>query len=162
MSDPQRYGGELHFNRELNAPRELVFRCMIDPEHLTHFWGPLGMSTPLETITVDARPGGAFETVMVNDNNGSRYPVRAVFDIVDAPETLAWTESATGMHVTVRFTSLDAGRTRVDIDQARVPEAAMSPEAQSGFLTALDRFELHLKHLQQPRGENQNDDPRHP
>ncbi len=75
--------GELRFDRVFNAPRELVFRCMIEPAHLAHFWGPQGVSTPFETITVDARPGGTFETVMVNDADGNRYPTHAVFDVVD-------------------------------------------------------------------------------
>ena len=51
---------------------------MLEPEHLTHFWGPAGVSTPLETIKVDARPGGVFETVMVNDSDGARYATRLV------------------------------------------------------------------------------------
>ena len=49
--------GELTFNRIFDAPRDLVFRCMTEPEHLAHFWGPVGVSTPLENITVDLRPG---------------------------------------------------------------------------------------------------------
>jgi len=74
MSDPTPEGDELIVTRVVDAPRELVFRCMIEPEHLAQFWGPVGTSTPLETITVDPRPGGVFETVMVNDTDGSRYP----------------------------------------------------------------------------------------
>ena len=46
---------------------------MTDPDHLAHFWGPAGVSAPRERITVDARPGGVFETVMVNDADGSEY-----------------------------------------------------------------------------------------
>jgi len=56
MSD-QPQAGELVFTRVFEAPRELVFRCMTEPGHLTHFWGPAGMSTPLENIKVDLRPG---------------------------------------------------------------------------------------------------------
>jgi uncharacterized protein YndB with AHSA1/START domain len=51
---------ELVFKRIFEAPRDLVFRCMIEPEHLTHFWGPAGVSTPLESIKVDPVPGGVF------------------------------------------------------------------------------------------------------
>ena len=39
---------ELTYTRVFDAPRELVFRWMLEPEHLTHFWGPAGMSTPLD------------------------------------------------------------------------------------------------------------------
>ncbi len=34
--------GEPTFVRTRDAPRELVFACMTTPEHLTHFWGPVG------------------------------------------------------------------------------------------------------------------------
>jgi hypothetical protein len=32
---------------------------------LTYFWGPAGTSAPLDGITVDPRPGGVFETVIL-------------------------------------------------------------------------------------------------
>ena len=67
----------LEFTRVFDAPRELVFQCMTDPEHLTHFWGPVGTSTPLATIVVEPWAGGRFETVMVNDENGEEYPSSA-------------------------------------------------------------------------------------
>jgi len=136
--------GELRFSRVFDAPRELVFRCMIDPDHLTHFWGPTGVSAPRDRITVDARPGGVFETVMVNDADGSRYPTRAVYDEVREPELLAWTESSSGMQVTTQFVALGPDRTEVRIHQRFVPEALLAPEARAGFLTALDRFDTYL------------------
>jgi uncharacterized protein YndB with AHSA1/START domain len=135
---------ELRFSRVFDAPRELVFRCMIDPDHLTHFWGPTGVSAPPDRIAVDARPGGVFETVMVNDADGSQYPTRAVYDEVREPELLAWTESSSGMQVTTEFVALGPDRTEVRIHQRFVPEALLAPEAQAGFLTALDRFDAYL------------------
>ncbi|HEY2042035.1 MAG TPA: SRPBCC domain-containing protein [Jatrophihabitans sp.] len=138
---------ELSFTRIFDAPREVVFRCMIEPEHLTRFWGPNGVSAPLEDIKVDARRGGVFETVMVNDADGSRYPTRAVYAEVTEPERLAWTEAHTGMSVTVTFTDLGDSRTEVEIHQTNVPEWGRTPEAQAGFLTSLDRFAAHLAQL---------------
>ena len=96
---------------------------------------------------MDARPGGVFETVMVNDRDGARYPTAAVFDVVDEPETLSWTETGSGMHVTLRFTALGERRTKVEIHQVQVPDAGMAPEAQAGFRTSLDRFERYLSRL---------------
>jgi uncharacterized protein YndB with AHSA1/START domain len=139
--------GEVTHVRVFDAPRELVFRCLLDPEHLTHFWGPTGMSTPLETITVDARPGGAFETVMVNDTDGSRYEMRAVFEEIVAPERIAWTEPGTGVTSVSRLVDLGGGRTEVKITQSNVPAAFRSPEAQAGFKTSLDRFAAYLATL---------------
>lgn len=139
--------GELNFTRRFDAPRELVFRCLIEPEHLTHFWGPAGVSAPVEHIKVDPRPGGVFETVMVNDADGSQYPTRAVYVEVVAPERLVWTESHSGMTVTATFTDLGDARTEVHIRQTNVPEEFRRPEAQAGFLTSLDRFAAYLSGL---------------
>ena len=136
--------GELRFRRVFDAPRELVFRCMVDPDHLTHFWGPAGVSAPRDRITVDARPGGVFETLMVNDADGSEYATRAVFDEVRAPELLVWTESHSGMRVRSEFVALGQDRTEVRIHQTYVPEAFLAPEFQAGFLSSLDRLELYL------------------
>jgi uncharacterized protein YndB with AHSA1/START domain len=136
--------GELDITRIFDAPRELVFRCMITPEHLAHFWGPVGVSAPLDRITVDPRPGGVFETVMVNDADGSEYPTSAVFLDVTEPERLVWQEKHSGMTVTSTFTDLGGTRTEVRIRQVHVPEPMLTPEARAGFLTSLDRFATHL------------------
>jgi uncharacterized protein YndB with AHSA1/START domain len=140
-------GSELQFTRVFDAPRELVFACMIDPDHLTHFWGPTGVSTPREGITVDARPGGVFDTVMVNDADGTEFPTHAIYDEVRAPERLVWTDPDTGMRVTSEFVELADGRTEVHIHQINVPAAITSAEAQAGFRSSLDRFAAYLTTL---------------
>jgi uncharacterized protein YndB with AHSA1/START domain len=147
VSDQTPEAGELTYTRVFDAPRELVFRCMVEPEHLAHFWGPAGVITPLENIKVDARPGGAFETVMVSDADGSQYPMRAVYVEVVEPERLVWTEPGTGMTTTSTFSDLGGARTEVRIQQTNVPAAFRSPEAQAGFTTSLDRFAAYLATL---------------
>ncbi len=138
---------ELWFTRIFDAPRELVFRCMTEPEHLTHFWGPTGVSTPLERITVDARRGGVFETVMVNDADGSEFLMRAVYDEVRPPELLSWTEDLTGIRVISEFVELGDDRTEVRIHQFDVPAPFTSDEAQKGFSSSLDCFAAYLSEL---------------
>src|SRR5437868_12784753 len=98
--------GELEITRVFDAPRELVFRCMIEPQHLTHFWGPVGVSTPIQNITVDPRPGGVFETIMVNDADGAEYPSRGVFVEVVEPERIVWSEPDSGMTTSSEFIDL--------------------------------------------------------
>jgi uncharacterized protein YndB with AHSA1/START domain len=105
------------------------------------------VSTPLENIKVDARPGGAFETVMVSDDDGSQYPMRAVYVEVVEPERLVWTEPGTGVTTTSTFSDLGGARTEVRIQQTNVPAAFRSPEAQAGFTTSLDRFAAYLAAL---------------
>jgi uncharacterized protein YndB with AHSA1/START domain len=149
MSDAGTNLGELTYTYVVDAPRELVFRCMITPEHLTHFWGPVGVSTPIESIKVDPRPGGVFETIMVNDADGAEYPSRGVYVEVVEPERLVWTEPDVegGMTTTSTFTDLGDGRTEVFVHQTNVPEMYRSPEAQAGMQSSFDRFVAYLATL---------------
>ena len=149
MNDTSAKTGELTIVRTYNAPRELVFECMITPEHLTHFWGPVGVSTPLETIKIDPRPGGVFDTVMVNDSDGEEYPNHGIYVEVDKPNKLSWTEPDVegGMLSSLTFVDLGDGRTEVTIHQTNVPELYMSAEAQAGMQSSLDRFAAYVSSL---------------
>jgi uncharacterized protein YndB with AHSA1/START domain len=138
---------ELKISRVFDAPRELVFRCMITPEHLTHFWGPVGMSTPLESIVIEPRAGGRFESTMVNDETGEEFPGRGVFVEVVEPERLVWHEPDFGITCTSTFTDLGDGRTEVHIHQTDLPEQFATPEAEAGFNSSLDRFAAYLATL---------------
>jgi uncharacterized protein YndB with AHSA1/START domain len=147
MSDNASAAGEMTYRRIHAAPRELVFDCMTQPEHLTHFWGPAGTSTPVGRITVDLRPGGVFETAMISDDDGGgEYTMRAVYVEVDRPGRLVWTEPGVegGMTTTITFADLGDGRTEVVTHQTNVPAAFRTPEAQAGFTTSLDRFDAYL------------------
>lgn len=120
---------------------------MTTPEHLTHFWGPTGTTTSLDGITVDLRPGGVFETVMVNDIDGSQYTMRAVYQEVAPPERLAWRDSDSGMVTTITFHDLGDGTTEVVTHQRNVPAAQRSADARDGFATSLDRFNAYIDAL---------------
>lgn len=141
--------GEVVITRIYEAPRELVFACMITPEHLTHFWGPPGISTPLDGIVIEPRPGGRFETVMVNDATGERYPNAGIFVEIDPPAKLVWSETgaADGMTTTSTFTDLGNDRTEVVVHQRNVPAMYRSAEALEGFEASLDRFVAYLATL---------------
>jgi uncharacterized protein YndB with AHSA1/START domain len=147
MNDPRAAPGELEFTRVFDAPRQVVFACMIEPEHLAHFWGPQGTSAPVDGIRVEPWPGGRFDTVMVNDADRSEYPTQAIYVEVVEPERLVWREAHSAMTVTATFTDLGGNRTEVHIHHTNVPEAFRSPEAQAGFLTSLDRFAAYINHL---------------
>ncbi len=135
--------------RIYEAPRDLVWACMTTPEHLTHFWGPPGISTPLDGIVIELWPGGRFETTMVLDETGERFPNAGVFVEIDAPNKLVWRElgAAEGMTNTSTFTDLGNDRTEVVIHQQNVPAMYRSPEAQAGFNASLDRFAAYLTTL---------------
>jgi uncharacterized protein YndB with AHSA1/START domain len=141
--------GELTYRRVHRASPELLFDCMTTPEHLAHFWGPSGTTTPAGNIVIDLRPGGVFETTMVNDSDGSTYIMRAVYAEVRRPERLVWIEADVegGMRTTITFVDLNDGRTEVVTHQTNVPAAYLSAEATAGFATSLDRFDVYVADL---------------
>ena len=151
MSDTKSATGELTVSRIFDAPRELVFRCMLEPEHLTHFWGPTGTRTPLESIVVDARPGGAFEATMVSEADGSEHRMRCVYVEIVEPEKLVWIEPDHDMTTTSRFTDLGDGRTEVHIHQTNVPAMFLNDEAQQGFESSLARFNDYVARIVRAR-----------
>ena len=136
---------ELTYRRVFRAPRELVWRCLTEPAELARFWGPRGMTTPLDGIVVELRPGGRFETLMTGEQGS--YRMVATFTDVVPPERVAWVEPATGVHTTSTLIDLGDDGTEVVIHQRRVPEPMRSPQARAGFLTSLDKLEEHLARL---------------
>jgi len=141
--------GEMRFSRVHQASPERLFDCMTTPEHLAQFWGPTGTTTPADNITVDLRPGGAFETTMVNDADGSTYTMKAVYAEVSRPDQLVWIEAGVegGMRTEITFIDLGDGRTEAVTHQTNVPQAYLSAEAQAGFRTSLDRLDTYLASL---------------
>jgi uncharacterized protein YndB with AHSA1/START domain len=120
---------------------------MTTPEHLTHFWGPAGTHTSLTDIVVDLRPGGAFETTMINDRSGERHTMRAVYLEVREPEYLSWREVSSEMVTELRFIDRGEDGTEVITTQHGLPPAMRTPAARAGWRTALDRNTSYLASL---------------
>lgn len=139
--------GEVTFTRVLDAPREVVFRAFVEPEHLTNFWGPAGTSTPLETIVIEPRPGGRFETVMVNDADGTEYPTKGVFMEIVEPERLVFGDPDGPERQTLTFTDL-GGKTELTIHQEGLPAAYRTPESLEGFNSYLDKLAAYVAGIQ--------------
>ena len=136
---------EVVHRRVFRAPRELVWRCLTEPVELARFWGPRGMTTPLDGIVVELHVGGRFETLMVGDSGSHR--MTATFTEVVPPERLAWLEPASGLHTTSTLTDLGDGGTEVVIHQRHVPEPMRTDAARAGFRTSLDKLDEHLARL---------------
>ena len=90
-----------------------MFSCLIEPEHLTHFWGPIGMSTALGNINVDPPTRRS-----VRDRHGQRHrrqpiPMRATYDEIVEPQRLVWTDLDTGVRTTATFADLGDSRAEI-------------------------------------------------
>jgi uncharacterized protein YndB with AHSA1/START domain len=140
--------GEVTITREYDAPRELMFRCFVEPEHFIKFWGPIGTHVPIETVVIEPWAGGRFESTMVMDDGSGEFPMKAVFVEVTEPEVFAFREPDSGLVSTGTLTDLGNGRTRLVIHQTNVPAPYRTTEALEGFNTSLDRLDAYLGELQ--------------
>ena len=96
--------------REFDAPRDLVFRMWIEPEHVAKWWGPNGFTTTIDRM--DVRPGGVWQFVM-HGPDGTDYQNRIVYEEIARPERLAYSHvSFPVFRSTVTFAE-ESGKTRV-------------------------------------------------
>jgi uncharacterized protein YndB with AHSA1/START domain len=104
------------------------------------------MSTPLDGITIEPRPGGRYDFVMVSDETGDEFPTRGVFVEFDPPRTFSFTEAdvSGGMTTSIVFNDLGDGRTETVTHQTNVPSMFMSPEARAGMETAFVKLDTYL------------------
>ena len=138
---------EFTLTHVLDAPRALVWRAWTDPGQLARWWGPQGITTPLETIEMDVRPGGAFRLTMVLEADGTEFPSDMAFRDVVEPEQLVfgW-EAQRGLgagEVTVTFTDL-GDRTEMTTHFAGDATDEVAEQAQAGWAQQLDKLADHL------------------
>jgi uncharacterized protein YndB with AHSA1/START domain len=58
MSNNQTTGDAFIISRVFDAPRDLLWKCFTDPEHMKHWWGPKGVKVIASKM--DLRPGGTY------------------------------------------------------------------------------------------------------
>ncbi len=104
---------EIVQSRTFDAPRDLVFRTMNDPELLPRWWGPSYLTTVVEKMEV--RPGGSWRFVQRAPDGGEHAFSGRYLEVV-APERVSMTfnyEGLEGDHEAVSTVVLteDNGRT---------------------------------------------------
>jgi uncharacterized protein YndB with AHSA1/START domain len=139
---------EIEITRAYDVPRELVWQAWTDPQQLVQWWGPHGWSTPLETVTMDVRPGGDFRLTSVSDE-GAEMPVVGVYREVVEQERLVLYEPAEhgwheGSESVVTFSDLDGGGTQVVIRATIQTTDQMRENAERGMRATFDRLGEHL------------------
>jgi uncharacterized protein YndB with AHSA1/START domain len=138
--------------RIFEAPRELVFRAWTEREGFAAWFGEPGSTIPLETFSMDARPGGAWSLVMLHGPDRTELPFSGAFVEVVEPErvvmTLAAPEGPAGPAsemLTADLEDLGDGRTRMTFTQRG---GNLSPNEYSralrGELIFFDRLGEHL------------------
>jgi uncharacterized protein YndB with AHSA1/START domain len=79
---------DIVMTREFNAPRELVFKAMIDPALIPKWWGPKKYTTIVDKM--DVRMGGIWRYIQ-RDEKGIEYEFSGVFHDITSPERLVYT-----------------------------------------------------------------------
>lgn len=88
---------ELTITRVFHAPRELVFQAWTDPELLSQWWGPRGVTTPI--CEIDAHAGGHLHIEMLagdelGELKGQRWPMEGTIEEILKPERIVYTSTA--------------------------------------------------------------------
>jgi len=140
--------GVVTFEHVHPAPRELVFECMTTPHHLSRFFGPPGISAPLELIEIEPWPGGAWNITMVNDETAEQYPNRGECVEFEVPSRLVCREPDVGdMTTAIDFIDRGDGTTLCVTTQTNVPAAYRTAEAQAGMNAAFAELDRYLSTL---------------
>ena len=144
---------EVTITRVFDAPRELVWKAWTEPEHFQHWFGGPPYTTPLETISMDVRPGGAWRATMVSEEDGSELPFAGHYREVVEPERLVLTfddvddpDNPNVEVLTVTFTDL-GGKTEVVAHQAGHMPPEQYEALEQGYGTFFDQLAAHLAQL---------------
>lgn len=137
--------------RVFDAPRELVFKAWTEPERFATWFGEHGSSIPLERISMDARPGGAWSALMIHGPERIEIPFAGEFREVVEPELVELTlvdpgDPDSGMIEVLRaeFRDLGDGRTEMTFTQRGNLPADEYSRAMRGSLIFFDRLAEHL------------------
>jgi uncharacterized protein YndB with AHSA1/START domain len=123
-------------SRVIAAPPDRVFAALVDPEALTAWLPPDGMSGRFERF--DARPGGSYRLVLTYaDASSARGKATADSDIVEAH----FVDVVPGVR---EVTALDAG-TRVDIRADDVPAGISAKDHAAGLASSLANLATYLE-----------------
>jgi len=142
---------EILITREFDAPRELVFKAVTDPNLVSQWWGPRYLSTVVDKM--DVRPGGQWRFIQ-RDAEGNEYAFHGVYHEILAPERIIDTFEFDGLpetgHVameTMKFEELPGGRTRFTTQSVFQSVADRDGALQSGMESGINDTHDRLAEL---------------
>ena len=139
----------LVITRVFDAPRSLVFKAWIEPEHLVHWWGPRGFTSTI--IANDVRLGGAYR-FHLRGPEGDDHWSQGVYREVVEPERIvmagAWADAngkptSPETLLTVTFEEHN-GKTKLTLHQAVFESITARDAHWGGWNSSLDRLAEYL------------------
>jgi uncharacterized protein YndB with AHSA1/START domain len=142
---------EFLITREFNAPRDLVFKALTNPELVPQWWGPRYLATLVDKM--DVRPGGQWRFIN-RDPQGNEYGFHGVYHEVLAPERVIDTFEFEGLpetgHVTLetmKLEELPGGRTRLTSHSVFQSVSDRDSALQSGMTEGIEDTYSRLAEL---------------
>jgi uncharacterized protein YndB with AHSA1/START domain len=142
---------EVVLERELDAPRELVFRAHSSCEHMRHWWGRRVDSMP--SCELDFRPGGKWRVVN-RDDEGNEITFFGEYGTIIEPERIDWTFGYEGMDgepgpESLTLEELDGGRrtllrARSFLPSKEARDAMIATGMEQGAAETWDRLAEYL------------------
>ena len=136
---------EIVLTRAFDAPRELVFKAMTDPNAIPKWWGPRRYETIVDKM--DVRPGGAWRFIN-RGADGTEFAFHGEYREIVPPERLVYTfefEGAPGQ-VSLETITLEErdGKTlsidRVVFDSKEARDATIASGMEGGAAESMDRL----------------------
>ncbi|HRH38624.1 MAG TPA: SRPBCC domain-containing protein [Flavobacteriales bacterium] len=142
----------LTITRTIDAPRELVFACWTETEHLAR-WGGAPADMTAEVEIKEIRTGGRYR-VHLRHTNGDSFTVQGKYLEVIKPERLVFTHAWIGddgtpgkeMLVTITFADADGG-TKMMLRQEGFTSADSRDGHKLGWSSQLDRFITYVNSI---------------
>jgi len=144
MSDDQ----VLTIERNFSATPEAVFDAWTDPNILSQWWGPEGVSIP--TLDLDVKEGGTWTTTMYSEQMGNKI-VSGTYKTVERPGRLVFTwawsqdDGAPGheTEIEVLFEKSDVG-TKMTLNQQTFRDLAERDNHSMGWVSSFNCLEKAL------------------
>ena len=152
---------EIVITRVFDAPRELVWKAWIDPEHFQRWWGPKDYSCPF--CQMDLRVGGKYLNCM-RSPEGQEYWSTGVYREIIPMERIVFTDCFADeqgnvvpaaqygmssdfpleMLVEVTFEEQD-GKTKMTLKHIGIPTGPEHKGAQQGWNESFDKLAESLR-----------------
>jgi len=136
--------------RNFDATPAEIWRAWTDPDEAAMWWHPRGVTTPRDSVVIDARVGGRYAYTMINDANGDEYPTLGVYLEVIENERLVFTWGNPGEvdddALLITVTIEDLGElTRMTFDLRGIEGVSGDDNIYDGWEQALDILAEHLR-----------------
>ncbi len=146
-------GPELSITRLLRADRKRVWDLWTNPAEFPHWHHPRGFITPIESISIDLRVGGAYVYTLINARTGERFATAGVYLDIIPFERLVFTwgdpdtpvEKAPVASVDLRDSQ---GQTEMTFRLRRMETIPSDADVRTGWREAIGNLETRINATQ--------------